>query len=134
MIPAAEITSRIREGKGMIRGSFLFSMTPPAGNSGNTRALLQFSTSPAFTTTKTIFNSNFFQTGQSSSIRVFEGYVLDNLFVIPDSSANPYSINTGNDFLNFPYGVDLYYRAGFMVNANNTICILSGGSISIIPF
>ena len=134
MIPAAEITSRIREGKGMIRGSFLFSMTPPAGSPDNARALLQFSTSPAFTTTKNIFNSNFFQTGQSSSIRVFEGYVLDNLFVIPDASANPYNINSSNEFFNFPYGVDLYYRAGFMINANNTICTLSGGSISIIPF
>jgi hypothetical protein len=134
MIPAAEITSRIREGKGMMRGSFLFSMTPPGTNVNNTRALLQFGVNPDFTGPKSvlIFNTNFTANAQSSSIRVFESFVIDNLFVTQSPNTNPYSI-TNNELVNFPYGVDLYYRAGFLVGSNNTICALSGGSISIMP-
>jgi len=141
VIPASEITSRIREGKGMIRGSFLFSLSCSSGNIADQNVRLDFSSNPNFTSSVSIFSNGLTPngtTGLASILKVFEGYVIDNAFVFPGNSTNPYGASTSSLTNHGPYTNDLYYRAGFnivapagsigFVNAS-----LSGGSISIIP-
>jgi hypothetical protein len=134
MIPAAEITSRIREGKGMMQGAFLFTVNTPGA--GQPQVRLQFDVNPNFTGSRT---TNIFVTSmttgpaQSSVVKAIQGYVVDNMLVFQGNQPNPYSVGSSNELINFPYGVDIYYRAGFTALVNNTTCTLSGGSISIIP-
>lgn len=134
MIPATEITSRIREGKGMIQGTFLFSVSASGGPT-QTQVRLQFDTNPNFTGSRTtdIFVTSMTAAAQSSIIKAIQGYVVDNMLILQGNQSNPYSVGTGNELVNFPYGVDIYYRAGFTAAYNPTVCALSGGSINIIP-
>jgi hypothetical protein len=134
MIPAAEITSRIREGKGMVQGTFLFSVSASGGPT-QTQVRLQFDTNPNFTGGRTtnIFVTSMTVAAQSSVVKAIQGYVVDNMLVFQGNQANPYSVGSGNELINFPYGVDIYYRAGFTSAYSPTTCTLSGGSISIIP-
>jgi hypothetical protein len=133
-IPAAEITNRIREGKGMIRGSFLVSADPNTTSSKGIH--LVFGTTSTFATSSFIINLPTAMSSTNGAIcRTFEGYVCGSNIVFPsDVASNPFGTGT-NALTTFPYGTDLYYKVGFTtgVSDNNKIIALSGGSISIIP-
>lgn len=130
MIPASEITSRITEGKGMMRGSFLFATS--AGPT-LTQVRLQFANNAAFTGANTIFANTMVANAVSSILKVFEAYVIDGNFIIPGNTANPYSVTSGYLVNAASATTDLYYRAGFTAGNTDTLCILSGGSIRIMP-
>ena len=138
VIPASEITSRIREGKGMIRGSFLFGLSCSTGTTNAQNVRLDFSSNPNFTTNTSVFSNALTPGagGEASILKVFEGYVLDNLFVFPANTANPYTASTNAITNHGPYTNDLYYRVGFNIATGTGSWVnasLSGGSISIIP-
>lgn len=130
MIPASEITSRITEGKGMMRGSFLFATL--AGPT-TTRVRFEFANNAAFTGSITVFNNTVTANAASSILKAFEAYVIDGSFIIPNNSANPYGITSGYLVNAGLATTDLYYRAGFTAGDTGTLCILSGGSIRIVP-
>ena len=130
MIPASEITSRITEGKGMMRGSFLFATS---AGSTQTQVRLQFANNPTFTNSNTIFNNTMTANAASSILKVFEAYVVDGNFIIPNNTANPYSVAAGYLTNVGSATTDLYYRAGFTAGNTGTLCMLSGGSIRIVP-
>jgi len=69
----------------------------------------------------------------SSIIKAFEAYVIDGNFIIPNNSAHPYSVTAGYLVNVASATTDLYYRAGFTAGDTGTLCILSGGSIRIMP-
>ena len=133
-IPAAEITNRIKEGKGMIRGSFLVGADPNTTSSKGIH--LVFGTTSTFATSSFIINLPTAMSSTNGAIcRTFEGYVCGSNIVFPsDVASNPFGTGT-NALTTFPYGTDLYYKFGFTtgVSDNNKIIALSGGSISIIP-
>jgi hypothetical protein len=130
MIPASEITSRIAEGRGMMRGSFLFATS---AGSTQTQVQLQFANNPAFTSSTSIFTTTMTPNTASSIIKVFEAYVVDGNFIVPNNTANPYSVAAGYLTNAGSATTDLYYRVGFIAGNTGTLCILSGGSIRIIP-
>lgn len=130
MIPASEITSRITEGKGMMRGSFLFATSAAPST---TQVRLQFANNPTFTGSSTIFSTNMTANAASSILKVFEAYVMDGNFIIPNNTANPYGVTAGYLANVASATTDLYYRAGFTAGDTGTLCILSGGSIRIMP-
>ena len=130
MIPASEITSRITEGKGMMRGSFLFATS--AGPT-TTQVRLQFANNAAFTGANTIFATTMTANAASSILKAFEAYVVDGNFIVPNNTANPYSVTSGYLTNAASATTDLYYRAGFTAGDTGTLCILSGGSIHIVP-
>ena len=130
VIPASEITSRIAEGRGMMRGSFLF--TTSAGPN-TTQVRLQFANNAAFTAASTVFNITMNPNAASSILKVFEAYVIDGNLIAPNNTANPYSVTAGYLVNVASATTDLYYRAGFTAGDTGTLCILSGGSIRINP-
>jgi len=130
MIPASEITSRITEGKGMMRGSFLFATS---AGSTTTQIRLQFANNPTFTGSSAIFTTTMNPNAVSSILKVFEAYVIDGNFIVPNNTANPYSVAAGYSTNAASATTDLYYRAGFTAGDTGTLCILSGGSIRIMP-
>ena len=130
MIPASEITSRITEGKGMMRGSFLFATS---AGSTTTRVRFEFANNAAFTGSTTVFNNTMTANAVSSILKVFEAYVIDGNFIIPNNTANPYGTTSGYLVNAGLATTDLYYRAGFTAGNTDTLCILSGGSIRIVP-
>jgi hypothetical protein len=131
VIPAAEITGRMKEGKGRMYGSFLVQSlsTPQTKGFG-----LQFSSSAAFTSPVSILDlSDKMASKDKSYVRRLEGYVAGSNIVFPTNGATNSEGTSTSDLQTFPYGGDIYYRIGFQCVDNNVFIALSGGSISIIP-
>lgn len=133
IIPASEITSRIREGKGRINGGFLFVLAATAG-SKTTAVRLQFANNVNFTSPVTIFQPDV-AASNVSIYRTIEGFVCNNnsSIIFPsDTQASIYGAwSTANTL--YPYGGDIFYRVGFNPQAIGQICSLSGAYISIVP-
>ena len=131
VIPAAEITGRMKEGKGRIYGSFLIQSVTSSQTKGFG---LQFSSSSTFTSPVLILDLADKMAGSSKSYyRSLEGYVVGSNIVFPTNGATVSEGISTSDLQTFPYGGDIYYRIGFECVDNNVFIALSGGSISIIP-
>ena len=131
VIPAAEITGRMKEGKGRMYGSFLVQSVSTSQTKGFG---LQFSSSSAFTSPVLILDlADKMQGSSKSYCRRLDGYVAGSNIVFPTNGATSSEGISTSDLQTFPYGGDIYYRIGFECIDNNVFIALSGGSISIIP-
>ena len=129
VIPRSEITSRVREGKGSIRGTFLFGFS-----AGSVKTpLFEFANNASFTGATTIFNPSIAQTNVGY-IRNIDGFFVGNNIVFRQASELDSYGTFATSYATYPFTTgDLFYRIGFNITSVGLTCALSGGNLTIVP-